>query len=230
MKIPQKTLERKLFKDGYDFVVGIDEVGMGCLAGPVTVCAVAFTPEFYGRTDPRLIGLRDSKLLSARQRENYSHILKNMRIEHKVISISSKIIDKINIYQAARMAMRQAVRKLTMDYRLWTRASDIKSHKLSSLSPRQQLPRAIVLVDGNTKIAGLPHDQQAIVKGDQKIFAIACASIIAKVHRDRLMRRYAKKHPGYGFEIHKGYGTKLHRQKIKELGVTAIHRRSFKLT
>jgi ribonuclease HII len=87
----------------------------------------------------------------------------------------------------------------------------------------------IVLVDGNTEIKGISADQMSIIKGDRKVFAIACASIIAKVFRDNMMRRYAKKFPHYGFEKHKGYGTKLHKYKLKKHGPCSLHRRSFSL-
>jgi len=89
--------------------------------------------------------------------------------------------------------------------------------------------KTIILVDGRTKINGLELEQMPIVKGDRKVFAIACASIIAKVHRDKMMVRYAKKYPGYGFEKHKGYGTKYHQIRLTAFGPCAIHRRSFKL-
>ena len=100
---------------------------------------------------------------------------------------------------------------------------------LSSEGKKEMFP-LIVLVDGKTKIVGLKYDQEAIVKGDRKVFAIACASIIAKVYRDKIMVRYAKKYPGYGFEKHKGYGTKYHQAQLAVLGPSLIHRRSFKLT
>ncbi len=179
---------------------------MGCLAGPVTVCAVAFTPHFYARTHRKLAWLRDSKMLQAHQRENFAaELSKKQNLTYTIVSVSPKVIDRINIYQAARQAMKRAIKKLT-----------------------DQNKRAIVLVDGKTKIHSVSHDQMPIVKGDRKVFAIACASILAKVHRDALMVRYAKHYPGYGLEQHKGYGTKLHRQKIKELGLTPLHRRSFR--
>ena len=85
----------------------------------------------------------------------------------------------------------------------------------------------MVLVDGKHKLAGIKYDQQAIIKGDRKIFTIACASIIAKVYRDKLMTKMAKRYPGYGFEKHKGYGTAYHQAKLAKLGPSAIHRRSF---
>lgn len=210
MKIPHKTLERNLFKSGYKSVIGVDEVGMGCLAGPVVVCAVQFTPEFYRASHRKLQKLRDSKLLVSHHREEFAQTLwVQKNIHFKLAYCFPKTIDRINIYQAARLAMRRAIHKLHSQF------TNLNSHTM-------------ILVDGPHKINGLSHEQMPIIKGDRKVFAIACASIIAKVYRDRMMARYAKRYPGYGFEIHKGYGTKLHREKIKEHGPTPLHRRSFR--
>ncbi len=207
MKLPNKTLEKKLFHDGYRSVIGIDEVGMGCLAGPVVVCAALFNKKFFRKTHKKLRWLRDSKLLLPRQREKFvSELLKEKGLKFQTAGCLPKTIDKINIYQAARLAMRRAIKKLYS--------------KPYTLNP-------IVLVDGKTEIAGLKIPQMAIVKGDRKVFAIACASLIAKVARDKMMKNYAKKYPNYGFEKHKGYGTKLHQVQLAVLGPCKIHRRSF---
>lgn len=209
MKLPQKTLERKLFKFGYQYVLGVDEVGTGCLAGPVVVCAVGITKDFYAKSHPALRGLRESKLLSANQREKFAaELLKLKNLSYVLACCLPKKIDEINIYQATRQAMKRAVKKLT-------RTVLVKKGLV------------IILVDGRNKIQDIKHDQRAIIKGDRKIFAIACASIIAKVHRDKMMASYAKKYPGYGFEKHKGYGTKYHQTQLVSLGPCEIHRRSF---
>ncbi len=206
MRLPNKTLERKFFADGYRYVIGIDEVGMACLAGPVYVCAVLFTENFFKKLHKNLQGLRDSKQLLPRQREKfYDELIKEQGIRYWLASCSPKTIDRINIYQAARSAMRKAIKKLTTSNRLKT----------------------MVLVDGKSKIEGLNLPQMAIVKGDRKVFAIACASIIAKVTRDRLMVRLAKRYPHYGLEQHKGYPTKLHKAMLAAHGVCEIHRKSF---
>jgi ribonuclease HII len=206
MKLPHKTLEKKLFKSGYRYIFGVDEVGMGCLAGPVVVCAVAMTNHFYNKHHKKLEWLRESKLLLPHQREKFSaELLKEKDLVYAISSISPKIIDKINIYQAARLGMKNAIKKLKPNF-------DLKT---------------IVLVDGKTKIKGIDYEQRAIVKGDRKIFAIACASIIAKVYRDKLMTKMAKRYPGYDFEKHKGYGTKRHQAQLIALGPCEIHRRSF---
>ena len=208
MRLPHKTLERKLFKSGYRYVFGVDEVGMGCLAGPVVVCAVAMTNHFYNKHHRKLRWLRESKLLLPHQREKFAEeLVKEKDLVYAISSVSPKIIDKINIYQASRRGMKNAIKKLKPNF-------DLKT---------------VVLVDGKTKIKGVDYEQMSIVKGDRKIFAIACASIIAKVYRDKMMVRYSKKYPNYGFEKHKGYGTKYHQARLTALGPCAIHRKSFRL-
>ena len=212
MKLPKTTLEKSLLEAPYDLVCGVDEVGMGCLAGPVVVVAVSFDKNFYAAQALWRVGLKESKLLSEWQREKFEKELSKLdSLSYAVASSSPKRIDEVNIYQASREAMRSAIQKVVSK----------RSQKSS--------PKVMVLVDGNKKIPGLKFDQQAIVKGDQKIFAIACASIIAKVHRDRLMKRYAKEFPAYGFEQHKGYSTKQHQKSLKKHGPISIHRRSFRL-
>lgn len=214
MKLPSKTLERKLLTE-YDYVVGVDEVGMGCLAGPVVVCAVALDKKFFQKRYPKLRGLRDSKLLSAKQREIYARELVKSGLRYQMVLCQPKTIDRINIYQAARLAMRRAIGKFIVDR---------KKKKLGTINYKL---KTVILVDGKTKIPGLPLEQWPIVKGDRKVFAIACASILAKVYRDKLMIRYAKKFPGYGFEKHKGYGTKEHLEYLSVLGPCSLHRKSF---
>ena len=206
MKLPDKTLERNLFKSGYRLIYAVDEVGMGCLAGPVVVCAVGMTNHFYNKVHKKLAGVRDSKLLSVQQREKFAgELVKDKDLVYALAYSYPKTIDKLNIYNAARLTMRSAIKKLRLNLNLKT----------------------IVLVDGKTKIKGLKIEQTPIVKGDRKVFAIACASIIAKVYRDKMMIQYAKKYPGYGFEKHKGYGTRYHKTQLSFLGPCDIHRRSF---
>ncbi|MBX4190300.1 ribonuclease HII [Candidatus Parcubacteria bacterium] len=208
MKLPHKTLEQKLFKAGYGYICAVDEVGMGCLAGPVVVCSVGMTNHFYTKAHKKLHWLRESKLLLPHQRDEFAkELLAEKDLVYSIALCDSKKIDEINIYQAARYAMRRAIKKIQPNIELKT----------------------IVLVDGKNKIKDIKHDQQAIIKGDRKIFAIACASIIAKVYRDKLMKGYAKKYPGYGFEKHMGYATKHHQAQLTALGPCPIHRRSFRL-
>ncbi|MBI2676606.1 MAG: ribonuclease HII [Candidatus Yanofskybacteria bacterium] len=227
MKLPSKTLEQKLLADGYGQIIGVDEVGMGALAGPVVVCAVSFNKDFFKKSHEKLHWLRDSKQLLSYQREKFAaELLKQDDFSFQISYCHPKTIDKINIYQAARLAMRKAIAKLTKDQSLRTRVRKIINPGLSPWS--LDLSRIVVLVDGKTKIQGMPLEQMAIVKGDRKVFAIACASILAKVYRDKMMVKYAKKFPGYGFEKHKGYGTKEHQVRLVKLGPCPIHRKSFK--
>jgi ribonuclease HII len=209
MKLPTKTIEKQLFSSGYQLIYAVDEVGMGCLAGPVVVCAVAMTNQFYKKAHNKLRWVRDSKLIQAKQREILSvELLKEKDLGYALAYSHPKTIDKLNIYGAARLAMKKAIQKL---------------------KPNTYNLKSIVLVDGKTKINDLKMEQLAIIKGDRKVFAIACASIIAKVHRDKMMTQYAKKYPGYGFEKHKGYGTKQHQTQLAALGPCSIHRKSFRL-
>ena len=203
---PSRTLERSLFAKGYQTVIGVDEVGMGCLAGPVVVCAVALTKQF-----PFIAGIRDSKQLSPNQRELLAQQLIASGISFQISYCYPATIDRLNIYQASRRAMRRAVTPL-----------------IPLIGKGES--RRIVLVDGPRNIAGLAIAQRAIIKGDSHVYAIACASILAKVYRDRMMTRYAKRFPEYGFERHKGYGTALHYAMLAQYGPCTIHRNSFKIT
>lgn len=205
MILPSKKYERTLLNSGYDYVIGIDEVGMGPIAGPVTVCAMAIQRDFYKKPNKLLRKLRDSKQLSPHQREKYcKELIKNRYVKYALYSCSVPTIDKLGISQASRHAMRKALQKL-----------GIKR-------------KCFILVDGGKEIEKIKIPQRAIVRGDEKIFAIAGASIIAKVNRDKIMSQYAKKFPGYGFEHHMGYPTKLHKQKIQDMGSCVLHRKSFR--
>jgi ribonuclease HII len=222
MRLPNKSIEKKLLRDHYRAIVAVDEVGMGCLAGPVVVCAVRFEKKFFSKTHKKLRRLRDSKLLSARQREIFAKELSDISgLKFQICYCYPKTIDKLNIYQAARRAMRRAIARLNYESR-------IRNHGKGPVHDSKfVIHDSIVLVDGKTEIDGVKLPQIAIIKGDSKVFAIACASIIAKVYRDKMMARYAKKYPNYGFEKHKGYGTKYHVAQLTALGPSAIHRHSF---
>ena len=196
---------------------------MGCLAGPVVVCAVAMTNHFYNKHHKKLKWLRESKLLLPHQREKFSEeLLKEKDLVYAISSVSPRMIDKINIYQATRLGMKRAILRLENP-----KFKTLNSKQISNSKFKIQNNQVMILVDEPHKIAGLKIDQKAIVKGDRKIFAIACASIIAKVYRDKMMTRYAKRYPGYGFEKHKGYGTKYHQAQLTALGPCEMHRRSF---
>jgi len=206
--------ERKLLGQGYEVIIGLDEAGRGPLAGPVVAGAAAF----WGKTNLNdknlqvLKGLvKDSKKLSANKREKiYKIIIKNKNIKWRIGVISYRIIDKINILEATKLAMAKAIAKLK-----------IKSSKL-----KVKVDNIILIIDGNQRI-NVPFRQITVVKGDSKVFLCSCASILAKVFRDRLMQKYHKKYPQYKFDQHKGYPTKEHYRLIKKYGISPIHRKSF---
>lgn len=187
--------ETELYQKGKTFIAGIDEVGRGPLAGPVMTCAVIL-PK-----DCNVLGINDSKKLSASQRKNICIQLKKIAIDISISKVEADEIDKINILQSVYKSMKQSVNNL-------------------NTKPD------IVLVDA-VSIPDINVEQLSIVKGDAKSISIAAASIIAKVTRDKLMDEYNKKYPEYGFERNKGYGTKEHIDAIKEHGLCPIHRRTF---
>jgi len=197
MKYPNFNEEKKLLKQGYKFVAGLDEAGRGPLAGPVVAGAVVVLD--YKKIN--LKNINDSKKLTEKQREEiYKIITNHSQIKWGVGIVSEKVIDKINILEASKLAMQKAVRKLNPDF---------------------------LLIDGNFKLNKMSILQKSVIKGDSKVFSIAAASIIAKVTRDRLMQKYHKKYPQYGFDCHKGYGTKAHFASLKKFGPCKIHRKTF---
>lgn len=203
MLFPTFNYENKLLKSGFSRICGIDEVGKGPLAGPVVACAVIIDKNFIMESADIFEKIRDSKKLSPKQREKWHKILtENEKIRYGIGLISEKLIDRINILKATKLAMLEAVRKMKI------------------------LPD-FILIDGNFTLEQLDLNQKAVPKGDAKIISIAAASIIAKVTRDRLMIAYHKKYPNYSFDRHKGYGTKLHFEALKKHGPCPIHRRSF---
>lgn len=193
--------ERKLIKKGYNLIIGVDEVGRGPLAGPVAAAAVTLkTVRFKNRID-------DSKKLSRNQREQAFGEIVNKSV-FGIGLVNERIIDRVNIAVATRMAMEQAISGLL------NKLGDYHSKRIH------------ILVDGNMHPqVGLPHT--SIIKGDSKSKSIACASIVAKVIRDRIMDFYDKLYPQYGFIRHKGYLTQEHRSALKKFGPSSIHRLSF---
>ncbi|MCM3759429.1 ribonuclease HII [Alkalihalobacillus oceani] len=187
--------ERQLRSQGYHALAGIDEVGRGPLAGPVVAAAVILPPDF------RLLGLTDSKKLTKQKREAFSEIIKREAVAYSIEMVHADEIDRINIYQATKMAMKAAISTLHKepDYLL-----------LDAMSLQLDIP------------------QTSLIKGDEKSITIAASSVIAKVARDTYMAELETKYPGYGFSRHAGYGTKEHLAAIDRLGVTPEHRRSFK--
>jgi len=193
--------ERKFRRQGYDLIIGVDEVGRGCLAGPVVAAAVLLkNKNFKNRID-------DSKKLSPAQRERaFPEIIRKSLFGVGIVS--EKVIDRLNILVATRIAMEKAIASL-----------------VNGLKPKAG-KRIRVLVDGNVDLrTRLPFTN--IIGGDGKSKSIACASILAKVTRDRMMVSYHRIYPQYGFSQHKGYPTKAHRLAVGKFGLSRIHRLSF---
>ncbi len=181
-------------------VVGVDESGRGCLAGPVYAAAVIFKKN----ADPTLY--TDSKLLSASRRNQLFDLIYEQA--YVGVGFASVLeIEQINILKASLLAMKRAVENLAIDN-------------------KKVLP-GIILVDGKFKIPGLAEPQVALIKGELRASPIAAASIVAKVSRDRLMDEMHEKFPQYAFLQHKGYATRIHRAAIKKYGPTSHHRQSF---
>lgn len=194
--------EKKLFKQGYKLIGGIDEVGRGPLAGPV-VAACVLMPSGFILEDKRLLGIKDSKKLSEKKREELFDVIMESFPAVGIGLCNHNTIDRINILEASFLAMKKSLGDLRTkpDY---------------------------ILVDGKFKIPNLSLEQKAIIKGDSLVLLIAAASIIAKVTRDRLMLLASEKYPQYGFAQHKGYGTKFHIEALQTFGPCSLHRKSFK--
>lgn len=223
MILPNFKEERKLWKKGYKFVIGVDEVGRGAFAGPVSAAAVVFKCE----TDElKTLGINDSKLLKKRERKKLSELIKDKCVSYAVSTTSVSTINKVGIGKATQIAFRKAIGDVLMQLSKDTKYS-IPNTGYSILHTEYFL-----LADGfhikYIRKIGLKN-QKAIIKGDRQSISIAAASIIAKVHRDSLMKRLSKKYPEYGFGKHKGYGTKEHRAAIKKYNLSKIHRTSFNL-
>ena len=196
MSAPDYSEEERCRLSGARFIAGVDEVGRGPLAGPVTAAAVVL----YHNNLPE--GLNDSKVLTASARERLAAIIWECA-EVSVAHATVEEIDRLNILRASHLAMMRAVNGL------------------------ERLPD-YALIDGNMIPKGLPCRATALIKGDGRSLSIAAASIVAKVVRDGIMVDLAQQHPGYGWERNAGYPTKMHREALRDLGVTPHHRRSFK--
>lgn len=189
----------KLVPTQYKIICGLDEVGRGPWAGPLVACALVLP-------NPRSIKeCNDSKKLTAEKREKIFTRLKKKAV-YGIGIVEVEELNRLNLIQATNMAMLRALEDLR--------------NKPGSMTPE------FLLIDGKDKLR-FPYPFKTIIKGDEKIKIIACASIVAKVTRDRLMKRYAKKYPQYGFALHKGYGTKQHQQAIKQYGICELHRHNF---
>lgn len=182
-------------------IAGVDEVGRGALFGPVVAAAVMLKPDLESWLQTQ--GVADSKVLTPLKRQRLIPIIRSASVDAQIGWVSAYQIDRINVLQASLKAMHRAISHLTPQ-------------------PTQ------CLVDGNQPIPELAIAQKTIIKGDQSIVAIAAASILAKVWRDTLIIRLAKRYPGYDLASNKGYGSPKHLAGLKALGPTRYHRRSFK--
>lgn len=198
--------ERKFKKKGFDIIIGVDEVGRGPLAGPIVAAAVHLKQNrFKKRID-------DSKKLTPKQREQaFFEIIGKAAFGLGIIN--ETVIDRLNIQEANRLVMENAVNNLIDKLKVRQRK-------------KQSTAKVYILIDGNIKL-DLAYPYQNIIKGDSKSKSIACASIVAKVIRDRIMYLYDKVYPRYGFLRHKGYPTRIHKEKLRRFGPTLIHRKSF---
>lgn len=193
--------------------IGIDESGRGPLAGPVVAVAITgqkiSLPAGRHEFSKKFGKIKDSKKTSPKKREEIYDFLKvHPQIKWGMGRVSEKVIDKINIFEATKLAMRKALGEL------------LKKEK------KMKKKEIELLIDGNFGIDS-EFSERPIIKGDEKIFIISLASIIAKVDRDRMMLKYHKRYPQYGFDRHKGYGTELHVKMLKKYGPCQIHRKTF---
>lgn len=205
---PTLEFERRLLADGAtDVIIAIDEVGRGALAGPVTIGAVAIGAHTEGPP----VGVRDSKALSAKKREELAPVVRAWVLASAVVDVPASRIDETGIIRALGEGAAQAARNLNQS----TTASS-----------------AIIVLDGHHDFLSPIDDSwpvHTVVKGDAKCASVAAASIIAKVHRDALMRELHQELPQFGWDRNAGYGTQQHRSALIEYGVSVYHRRSWQL-
>ena len=190
-------IEERLIAAGITNIAGVDEAGRGACAGPLVVAALILKDPL----SPRLSEVRDSKELTSQKREVLFDLIVSESTSFVIVEITPREIDEIGLHKTNLEGMRRAISALKTE-------------------PHY------VLTDGYA-IAGLNVPSLAVWKGDQVAITISAASILAKVHRDRIMDKYDKEYPGYGFASHKGYITRSHEKSLSELGVSAIHRRSY---
>jgi ribonuclease HII len=194
--VPSLDVEAALWERGLLRVTGVDEVGLGCLAGPIVAAAVVIPANCE-----MIAGVKDSKLLSAKQRDRLFHAIHAQAVAIGVGMASVREIEQVNVLKASHLAMQRSLARVR--------------------------PYDHALIDGRA-IKGVELGNfTTLIDGDATCYAIACASIIAKVRRDRLMQRLAVRYPGYGWERNAGYGTKQHLEGLQRLGVTPWHRRTY---
>ncbi len=203
--------EQKASRNGFNIIIGVDEAGRGPLAGPVVAAAVWLKSyTFQNKID-------DSKSLSAAQREKaFFEIFENAQVGIGIIS--EAVIDTVNILEATYLAMSSAVHRL------------IRKFSNQQTPDPQFSSKVCLLIDGPAFKSSLPFTYEPIINGDALSLSVACASIVAKVTRDRILESYDRILPQYGFKQHKGYPTRAHKMAIQEHGLSFIHRRTFQHT
>jgi len=200
--------ENEIRRQGFPLIIGVDEAGRGPLAGPVVASAVALKNDHFQSY------INDSKVLSEKQREcAFNEIYDRAYVGVGIVS--EAVIDRGNILEATFLAMANAIENVVAQY---AAEDDRKKSK----------QRVCLLIDGNRFKSDLPYAYRTVVRGDSKVLSIACASIIAKVIRDRILSVYDSIYPQYGFKQHKGYPTLRHKRAIHDHGLSLIHRRSYK--
>ena len=205
--------EEALLRQGYRYVIGVDEAGRGPLCGPVAAAACILPP------DCEILFLNDSKKLSEKKRELLFDEIREKALAYGIGLAEPARIDEINILNATFEAMRSAV----------DRCRQMLTGKLQESDIPEADPSIIVLVDGNKEIPGLPLPEESIIKGDANSLSIAAASILAKTYRDDYMNRLAAEYPAYQWEQNKGYPTRAHREAIRLHGISPYHRKTFTL-
>jgi ribonuclease HII len=200
MILPTFQYETALWKQGLQYIAGVDEVGRGCFAGPVVAAAVVLPSNFRATNE-----IDDSKRLSPQKRNKLAGIIKEHALAFSIAEIPVEVINEIGVGKAAQIAFAKAVQGLKK-------------------SPEH------ILIDAFRITAIEPHRQTPIIHGDRMSISIAAASIIAKVYRDELMQRLHSQYEAYDFYTNKGYGTKKHREAISKFGLCDLHRTSFNLS
>lgn len=206
--------------NNYRLIIGVDEAGRGPLAGPITLSAFLAPQNLRGKLIKILGGkIKDSKQFSPERRykiyREFLKLRKNGKVFFSASHVSNKIIDKKGISYATRLGIKRCLKKINL------------TPNPSPKSRRGEESKLTIRLDGSLKAPPKYKNQKTIIGGDSKNIFIACASIVAKVRRDRLMCRLASKFPLYGLQIHKGYGTALHYSLLKKHGLSEIHRKSF---